>query len=121
VGEEELLGMLRRDDQASQCGARHDVGGGRLRQQDGDLAEEAAGRELRPLLIVDDDAHLAVDDDEYAGGLPSLPKHPAALGERSLFQLAGERMKFGLGKVGENAEVSQPGRDMVGHGSKLPG
>lgn len=81
MGEEELLSAVGRDDQAPQRRSRHDVGGWRLRQQDGDFAEEAAGRKLRPLFIIDDHSGLAVDDDEQADALRSLPQHPAALGE----------------------------------------
>lgn len=73
MGEQERLGALRWDDQALQWGARHDVGGWRLRQQDGDLAEETAGSKLRPLLVIDDDADLAIDDDEQAGALRPSP------------------------------------------------
>jgi len=89
VGEEESLGALRRDDQALQWGARHDVGGWRLRQQYGDLAEEAAGSKLRPFLIIDDHADLPIDDDEQADALRPSPQHPAALGARPWLQLAG--------------------------------
>ena len=47
----------------SAAARRDDVGDRRLAEQDRDLAEEVAARQRRPLLAVDDDVGLAVEDD----------------------------------------------------------
>ena len=77
--------------------------------------------ERRPLLVVDDDADLAVDDDEEPGTRLPLPQNPAALGERLLVQFGRDVAQFSLGQVGENAEPSEPACKWSAMRQKLPG
>ena len=60
---QELLDCRPGQDQAAQRADGHDVGDRWLAQQDRDLAEELAPAELRPLLAVDHDRGLAVEDE----------------------------------------------------------
>src|SRR5580692_4451971 len=114
--DEKRLGLLQWYDQAAQWPPHDDIGGRRLSQQDGDLAEEAARSEGRPLLIVDNHADLAVDDDEKAHARRSLPQHPMALRKRLLVQFSREFAQLELGQVGEDAESSEPARQIADHG-----
>ena len=63
VVEEDALDRRPGQDERPQRARRDDVGAGRLAEEDRDLAEEVAAGERRPLLAVDDDRRLAVEDD----------------------------------------------------------
>src|SRR5438876_4827927 len=91
VREQQGLHLVGRDHEAAERRPGDDVGDDRLAEQARDLAEEAATRENRQLLVLEDDAHLSLDDHVEADvELPALDD-PLAFRERDL---ARERQKL---------------------------
>ena len=81
------------EDKATRLGQSNDIGGRRSAEEDGDLTEELAATELRPLLAIDLDGAGAVKDEEEAGAREPLAQDTRADGEPCLVELAGNGLR----------------------------
>ena len=84
----------------------HDVGDRRLREQERHLAEEVALAEVGPIVAVDADRDLAVEDDVEPGPGEALAQDALAGRERLLGQRVRHLVELRPAKV---AEERQPG------------
>ena len=97
---------------AGQCEAperheRDDVGGGRLIEQNRQLAEEIAPRQLGPLLSVDSDRGLALEDDVEARAAEALPQDALPLVEPLLLERVGDGLELRSRQVPEQREARE--------------
>jgi hypothetical protein len=102
--QELLKGRASQVDDTDPAG-RHDVGAGRLTEQDGALTEEGAAVELGPLLASDADRRLALEDDVEAGPAEPLAEDALAVGVPLLLERVGDRIQLRTGQVGEERKA----------------
>ena len=91
---------------------------GGLAKQDRDLAEEVAPAERRPLLAVDDDGGIAVEDHVERRPGEALAQDALAFGVNLLLERVGDPFELRGGEVGEEREPRDLVDDLVaaGHG-----
>ena len=89
---------------------RDDVGAGRLAEQDRDLAEEVAPGERRPLLAVDHDLGLAVEDDVERRPGQALAEDAGALREDLLLEHVGDPLELRAWSGRRTARSRRSGR-----------
>ena len=107
VGHQEVLDLLAGHDQAAHRSPGHDRCAGRLLQENGDLPEEAALRQDAAVLVVDHDAHLALDDEVDRRLRVALADDPLALAEGHLFAAARDLLELGRRQIGKESEPPQ--------------
>ena len=130
VRDQEVLDLVRRDDEAAERRPRDDVGDRRLAQQRGDLAEEASLRQHGELLVVEHDADLAVDDHVQADVHLAAADDPLSLVERDLSHARQQVLQLVAIEIGEErqtrgaldeGEVRTPSRRNLNHSSGCGG
>ena len=112
--EQQPLELGRRDDEAAEHGRRHHVRRRRLAGQRRDLAEELSASEPVPLLAVDLDPGLALEDDVEVPAAEAPPKHALTRGEDVLVVRVGDRLELRGREVGEQRELPEAFGDVHG-------
>jgi hypothetical protein len=97
-----------------------DVGAGRLAEEDRDLAEEVAAGEGGPLLAVDDDVRLAVEDHVERGAGEALAEDPRPGREHLLLEHVGDPVELGRRQIREQGEPGDLVDDLVACGHRAP-
>ena len=99
--------LVRRDDEAPQHGRRDHVGRRRGVGQNRDLAEEVAPRQAGPLIAVDHDSRLAVQDHVEAAARHVLAEHALILCEHILLERVRQGVELRVAQIAEQAQARQ--------------
>src|SRR5687768_11226592 len=90
MGDEDLFDLGSSQHEAAQFGLGDDVGGWRLIEQEGDLAEEVAGHEAIQLDAIQVHGGASLDDDVQARSRDAPPQYDLARVEIGLLEPVGK-------------------------------